>query len=180
MTPSVILRPLCAGESHHCETVLRALPAWFGIEDAILDYVRSTEHMETVVAEIGTDIVGFATIRQHNPRAAEIHVMGVRPEHHGRGIGRALVAWAEELVRARGTEFLEVKTLGPSRPNDDYARTRAFYEHMGFTPLEENDLWGDVNPCLILVKHLWCAGGARRGAGRSGRAATTGPEEGSR
>ncbi|MGD8396510.1 MAG: GNAT family N-acetyltransferase [Candidatus Eiseniibacteriota bacterium] len=176
MTPSIILRPLCAGESHHCESILRALPAWFGIEDAIVDYVRSTERFETVVAEIGPKIVGFATIRQHNPHAAEIHVMGVRPEHQGRGIGRALVAWVEDLVRARGTAFLQVKTLGPSRPNTAYARTRGFYEHMGFAPLEENDLWGEVNPCLILVKHLRCADGTRRGADRAERAATTAPE----
>jgi len=27
---------------------------------------------------------------------------------------------------------------------------------MGFEPLEENRLWGETNPCLIMVKHLAC------------------------
>jgi hypothetical protein len=27
---------------------------------------------------------------------------------------------------------------------------------MGFRPVEENNLWGDVNPCLIMIKHLSC------------------------
>ena len=34
-------------------------------------------------------------------------------------------------------------------------RTRAFYESVGFMPLEErNDIWGAGNPCLISVKPL--------------------------
>lgn len=35
-----------------CEKILRALPDWFGIEQAILDYVSDTERMLTLVAEI--------------------------------------------------------------------------------------------------------------------------------
>ena len=30
-----------------------------------------------------------------------------------------------------------MKTLGPSRPSEPYARTRDFYEAQGFVPLEE-------------------------------------------
>ena len=64
------------------------------------------------------------------------------------------VEHVEALLRPRGVELLQVKTLGPSRPSAAYARTRGFYEHLGFRPLEENALWGEVNPCLIMVKHL--------------------------
>lgn len=36
----------------------------------------------------------------------------------------------------------------------EYARTRAFYEGVGFLPLEERlDLWAG-NPCLFMVKAL--------------------------
>ena len=113
-------------------------------------------HTVQIVAECGGEIVGFVGVRVHNPASAEIHVMGVLPSHHGRGVGRALVEHVEAELRARGFEFLEVKTLGPRRPNAAYAQTRAFYERVGFRPLEENDLWGSVNPCLIMVKHLAC------------------------
>jgi GNAT superfamily N-acetyltransferase len=102
-------------------------------------------------------VVGFVTINPRSDAAAEIHVLGVPATHHGLGLGRALVAHAERIVVARGFEYLQVKTLGPSRPNAAYARTRGFYARMGFRPLEENRLWGDANPCLILVKHLRCS-----------------------
>jgi hypothetical protein len=50
--------------------------------------------------------------------------------------------------------LVQVKTLGPSRPDANYARTRLFYEASGFQPLEElHGLWG-VNPCLIMIKVL--------------------------
>jgi hypothetical protein len=51
-------------------------------------------------------------------------------------------------------EFLQVKTLGPTRPDEGYDRTRRFYAQLGFRPLEEiRDLWPE-NPCLIMVKAL--------------------------
>jgi hypothetical protein len=50
--------------------------------------------------------------------------------------------------------LVQVKTLGPSRPDANYARTRLFYEASGFQPLEElHGLWG-ANPCLIMIKVL--------------------------
>jgi GNAT superfamily N-acetyltransferase len=140
-----------------CEAVLRALPDWFGIEEAIREYVRDLPGLETIVAIEGNRLSGFLALKEHNPRAAEIHVMAVRPERHGRGVGRAMVEAAERRLRDRGVEFLQVKTLGPSREHEPYARTRRFYARMGFVPLEENRLWGEGNPCLLLVKYL--AGG---------------------
>jgi hypothetical protein len=48
-----------------------------------------------------------------------------------------------------------VKTLGPSHPSEAFARTRRFYEALGFIPIEETTaFWGESNPCLILVKSL--------------------------
>lgn len=40
-------------------------------------------------------------------------------------------------VRARGARLLEVKSLGPSKDDPNYARTRHFCEKLGFLPLEE-------------------------------------------
>lgn len=153
---NVTLRPLQSGEAGICERILRALPGWFGIEEAIVQYLKDVVVMETVVAEVSGAPVGFLTLNRHNDHSAEIHVIGVLPEHHGRGIGRTLVEHAERTLRDRGVAYLQVKTLGPSRPDPEYERTRGFYEHVGFHALEETNLWGDVNPCLIYVKHLAC------------------------
>ena len=77
-------------------------------------------------------------------------------DRHRHGLGRTLVDHATDLLRDRRVEYLQVKTLGPSRENAEYAMTRAFYEAMDFRPLEETALWGEANPCLIMVKHLLC------------------------
>jgi len=142
-------------QSALCAPILRLLPEWFGIEDALLQYEREIESLPTFLAKAGEDALGFLTIKQHFPRAAEVLVMGVVPAAHGKGIGRALMAAAEEHLRTEGLEYLQVKTLGPSNPDPGYAKTRLFYEAMGFRPLEEfKQIWDENNPCLILVKRL--------------------------
>jgi GNAT superfamily N-acetyltransferase len=80
--------------------------------------------------------------------------MVVDRDHHGQGVGAAMVQAVEEDARKRGVQLLEVKTLGASHPDEGYARTRLFYERAGFLALEETDLWGEENPCLFMVKPL--------------------------
>jgi ribosomal protein S18 acetylase RimI-like enzyme len=152
----VTIRECSRAEEDVCEEILRSLPDWFGIEEAIVQYRQDIASMDSYVAEVDGHIAGFLTLKHHNPHTSEIQVMAVRMEAHGRGIGRALVAHAERILRARATEFLQVKTLGPSRPNEHYERTRKFYLALGFRPVEENNLWGEANPCLIMIKHLAC------------------------
>lgn len=154
-TPFAI-RPMTGEESGQCEQILRSLPAWFGIEEAIIQYRLDIETMETYVVEISDVVAGFMTLNIHNDYSAEIHVLALKSAYHGLGIGRRLVAFGEEKLIARSVEYLHVKTMGPSLPNDFYALTRNFYFHLGFRPLEETNLWGDRNPCLIMVKHLQC------------------------
>jgi GNAT superfamily N-acetyltransferase len=139
-----------AARSQLCESILRELPEWFGIEDATAAYIRDVAGLPT----FAVDDDGFLSLKLHTPRAAELYVMGVRPERHRRGVGTALLAAAEDYLRERGVEYFQVKTLGPSRPDEGYERTRRFYEARGFVALEEiHDLW-DANPCLLMVKSL--------------------------
>ena len=134
---------------------MRALPEWFGIEQAILDYGSEVNSLPTFTATQGEATVGILALRLHNPYSAEIAVVAVRPEWHRRGIGRALLALAEEYLVAQGIEYLQLKTLGPSRPDENYERTRQFYRARGFRPLEElHTIWDADNPCLIMVKRL--------------------------
>jgi coenzyme F420-0:L-glutamate ligase / coenzyme F420-1:gamma-L-glutamate ligase len=141
-----------AERSRIAEAVLRDLPEWFGIEEANRAYIEAAARLPTFAVEPD---VAFLCLKQHTPRAAELYVMGVRREHHRRGIGRALVAAAEAWCRARGVRYLHVKTLGPSRPSRGYDATRTFYEALGFVALEElHGLWDEGNPALILVKDV--------------------------
>jgi coenzyme F420-0:L-glutamate ligase / coenzyme F420-1:gamma-L-glutamate ligase len=141
-----------AERSRVAEAVLRDLPEWFGIEESTLQYVEDAATLPTFAVEPD---LGFLCLKQHTARAAEVYVMGVRRAQHRHGIGRALVAEAERWCRARGIRYLQVKTLGPSRPDTGYDATRAFYEAVGFVALEElHGLWSHDNPALILVKDV--------------------------
>lgn len=144
------------------DRLLRSLPDWFGVESAIVEYVVKAHELPTYLAwparespALGSESpVGVLLAARHFPESAEIYLMAVEPAMHRRGIGRALAEALEGDLIADGVELLQVKTLGPSRPDVGYDRTRQFYARMGFRPLEEiHDLWPG-NPCLIMVKVL--------------------------
>ena len=147
---SVVEVELPVERSRLCENVLRDLPEWFGIEEATAAYIRDIAELPTF--GVGDD--ALLALKLHNPRAAEVYVMGVRRPRHRQGLGTALLSAAEQYLRDRGIEYLQVKTLGPSYPDEGYERTREFYEARGFVPLEElHNLW-EQNPCLLMVKRL--------------------------
>ena len=143
------------GQGALAEGILRALPDWFGIEQAIIDYAGAAGEGPTFVAEAGGEAVGFMTLKPTSAHAIEVHVMAVLPHEHRRGVGRALVERAAAYARADGYALLHVKTLAPSDPDLSYAATRAFYAAVGFVPLEElPQVWGPENPCLLMVRTL--------------------------
>jgi ribosomal protein S18 acetylase RimI-like enzyme len=134
---------------------MRALPEWFGLEEPLLQYVEAARTLPTLIASEAMHDVGFLTLKQHTAGSAEIVAMGVLPNWHRRGVGRELLEAAAAQMAADDIRLLHVKTLGPSHPSVNYARTRSFYEALGFTALEETTaFWGEANPCLIMVKVL--------------------------
>jgi GNAT superfamily N-acetyltransferase len=143
------------GQGALAEGIMRALPDWFGIEQSIVDYARAADELPTFVAEGADGALGFLTLRPTSTAALEVHVMGVVPDEHRRGIGRALVERAATYARAEGFALLHVKTLAASDPDPGYAATRAFYAAVGFLPLEVlPQVWGPENPCLLMARTL--------------------------
>jgi len=138
-----------------CAAILGRLPQWFGIEAANAAYIESLRRLPGFVAVDGGTLTGFLAMELHTPTSAEITVMGVEPAVHRRGIGRGLVATAEDWCRARDVRWLHVKTRGPSTYDEDYERTRRFYLAVGFEVLYESRTeWGPENAALVLVKFL--------------------------
>ena len=143
------------GAGASCERILRALPGWFGIEAAIVQYVQDIDGMPTLLARDGDQVIGFLASNRHFPHSAEIHVMAILPAYHRHGIGRQLVVRLEDLLTRDGVRWLQVKTLSPARENEEYRGTRKFYASLGFEPHEEfKTLWGEANPCLQMLKWL--------------------------
>ncbi len=128
------------GDPAVVEEVLRELPEWFGIEASIRDDAKHAGRHPTYTATDGhsAEVRGLLVLTSHGPTSAEVHLLAVRPAAHRRGIGRALMAAAERDLRDDGVAFLQVKTLGPSRPDRHDDATRAFYLALDYSPLEEH------------------------------------------
>lgn len=146
-------------KSHVCDVLLHALPDWFGIETSIAEYVQQVRSLPFFAAMEGEQTVGFVALTPHNAYTAELCVMGILCPYHRQGIGRMLVYRCERYAAEHAMEFLTVKTLDASRPDDGYEKTRRFYHAMGFRPLEVFPaLWDLSNPCLFMAKYVGVAG----------------------
>lgn len=138
-----------------CSPILRALSDWFSKEETLQLYEQEIDHLPTFLARTEACVFSFLRLKQHTPCSAEVCVMGVRVETHRRGTGRALMEAAQSYLRKQGVEYLQVKSLGSCRPDEGYARTRSFYQAVGFRLMEEfSRIWDEDNPCLIMVKRL--------------------------
>jgi GNAT superfamily N-acetyltransferase len=158
------LRDQSAESGPTCRRILAALPTWFGIPEAVDDYVATADRTPSVIASVAGVDVGILTVVRHNPYAAEVHLIAVMPEEHRHGIGAAMLRHVEATLSSDGVEFLQVKTLSESDPDEGYAKTRAFYLASGFRPLEEfPDLWSPENPALQMIKYI--ASSPSRGSG---------------
>lgn len=134
-----------------CESVLRDLPEWFGIEESIQSYIRKTK--EQVMIAYGN--LAFLSLENTGPYSMDIHVLGVLKKDHHKGIGKALIMAAESYALSKGKKYITVKTLSSKNPDPHYQKTREFYEHMGFYTLDElPTLWDLNNPCLYMIKEI--------------------------
>ncbi|MGO7788383.1 GNAT family N-acetyltransferase [Rhizobium ruizarguesonis] len=109
----------------------------------------------TFVAENVGKPVGIMTLRNQGFASLEIGLLAVLPDMQLRGVGGALINRAASEARRLDKTYLLVKTLGPSSPNEQYARTRGFYYHTGFVAIEETlEIWGPDNPCLYMIRPI--------------------------
>lgn len=135
--------------------ILETLPNWFGIPESTQEYIDESSSLPFFAIFNDTELVDFIAIKENNKYTVEIYVMGVHPNCHRQGIGRALISRVIEWSKEKGYEFIQVKTLDESHPDIHYAKTREFYLSIGFRPLESiPELWGKDNPCLTMVQHL--------------------------
>ena len=66
--------------------IMRALPAWFGIEEGIVAYTAAADRMPTLIATVDDVPVGFMTIERHFSGAAEtarVRCAGITPPTRG-------------------------------------------------------------------------------------------------
>lgn len=76
---------------------------------------------DTWVADIDGTVVGFVALVGN-----EVGAIFVEPEHHGKGVGKALMDKAQEIHGGLEVEVFEKNSIG-----------RKFYARYGFKPLSE-------------------------------------------
>ena len=131
--------------------ILEALPDWFGLPESTAAYVQESRD-QPFWADMGDGkIRGFITLKETSPYTAELAVMGVLPQYHRQGIGRALFEAFRQYAKEHGYAFLQVKTAREGC-YAEYDRTIAFYRSLGFKELEcFPTLWDAWNPCQVFV-----------------------------
>ncbi len=138
-----------------CEKILRRLPEWFGDVKTMVDYGIEINGLPTFMISMHNQVCGFISLKMHYKESAELYVLGILPEFHHQGVGRAAIEAVTEYCRSQGVEFLQTKTVAPSNNWPAYEHTRQFYLSLGFKPLEEfSDLWGPESPCLQMIKKI--------------------------
>ena len=93
-----------------------------------------------LLAEVDGQAVGFACLRVvpnlfYAEMYAELTELYIEPDFRRRGLGRALVTYAEELARERGAKGLKILT------GDDNDEGQGLYRRMGYKDEEEIVFW---------------------------------------
>ena len=98
--------------------------------DYMASYLRSLPPRAAVlVGELDGEVCGFASVgaaREDDDALGELYAIYVDPDRWGSGLGRALIAAAEERLRAAGFTETMLWVL------EDNPRARRFYEAAGW------------------------------------------------
>ena len=105
---------------------------------ADLDFVQQEHHLlaasvqhkiksqEIIVAELNGSLVGYLRLEYLWSRVPYIALVHVLPEDRRQGVGKSLLAFAEEFLREQGHQALY------SSSQVDEAEPQAWHRHVGF------------------------------------------------
>jgi len=130
------------------------LPEWFDQTGSSVRYAAQAERLPGFVARLDGEPRGLLLLKPHGGSTAEIYWLGVDPNCHRSGVGRALVDAACDAARAENRDLLFVWTLDPSVDYEPYARTRRFYEAMGFRYVLLEHVPDERNPLGLYMRRL--------------------------
>lgn len=108
-------------------------------------------HYQSFVAEVDGETVGWVC---YGPTPCtvgtyDIYWIGVSLAWQGKGVGKALTAFAEQAIRDRGGRLFVVETSG----RESYSPTRRFYEALDYEQVASiPDFYGPGDPRVIFTK----------------------------
>jgi ribosomal protein S18 acetylase RimI-like enzyme len=127
------IRPLVDdAEAQECATIMATSDPWITLGrtfDRCLEAARDTA-LERYVALSGGEIVGFVLLSMRGSFVGYIKSIAVREDWRGRGLGSALLAFAEErILRDSPNVFICVSSFN--------SRARGLYERLGYETVGE-------------------------------------------
>ncbi|MGI8404366.1 MAG: GNAT family N-acetyltransferase [Thermomicrobiales bacterium] len=150
---STQLVPLASQHVQQACSLGQSLAAWFGDDEGLRQMRAALNETVGFVALQGDELVGFITYDVVFPETWEITWLAVAETMHRQGIGRLLVERVAGAAANAGAAMITVKTLADTHPSPEYARTRAFYQALGFSRLAVlPEIWGPANPCLMMAR----------------------------
>lgn len=122
------IQPLrAAADAEACARLMAATDPWKRLgrsHETCLAAVRD-QSREVYVAPLAGAVAGFVIICLIGPFVGYIQTVCVAPEQRGRGVGRRLIAFAEERIAGVSPNvFLCVSSFNP--------RAKALYERLGY------------------------------------------------
>jgi ribosomal protein S18 acetylase RimI-like enzyme len=93
--------------------------------EADIRLARSGANADVLVGRDGVAIVASVLVG-HDGHRGWVYYVSVDPDHQRRDFGRAIMTAAEDWLRARGIEKLQLMVRG------DNTQVKAFYESIGF------------------------------------------------
>lgn len=132
MSDRDLIRPMTPADIPDCARWIAATPLWqrYHVTELSISKLlrQALEGGATIfVVERAGDVLGFLWLVESGAfdLSDYVRLIGVRPGERGRGVGRALMEYAEESSRAQGRDlFLLVSDF-----NTDAQR---FYQRLGF------------------------------------------------
>ena len=93
--------------------------------EADIKFARSGDSSDVLVGRAG-NVIAASVLVGHDGHRGWVYYVSVDPDFQRREFGRAIMAAAEDWLRARGVEKLQLMVRG------DNTQVQAFYESLGF------------------------------------------------
>ncbi len=102
------------------------------LDDMIHDYLtneKSTDIWFTTLDQGSPVSIGYCAPERLTEGTYNLYAIAVRKEDQGKGIGKAMMAYLEDILRQNGSRILIVETSG----KPEFELTRAFYHQCRYT-----------------------------------------------